>query len=99
VLPEEAYIEFIDISARESFAVASIDKSFRLLKYEWVNNNVIYLEIFSNGRQSQILLTFSIQNKQLETDFFTLDQGYLVDTLNDDPTYVLFAQRDRKQAH
>jgi len=89
-------IEFMDLDEYTVSPVLRLDESIRLLSYTWLNKDTIYFKTGSYSKIVEYILSFkkSDTTKGLfEISYSELNDGYLVDSLDDSPNHVMFARR------
>jgi len=89
----------IDSKTFETYVAASFHKQQKLTNYVWLNDSQIYIQISQNNKRFEYIYDFTFKQTSKENKFNLIKDGYIVNWLPDEPEYVLFTKKNRKNRH
>ncbi len=91
---EDRHLNVVNTSSNELTSILDIGENGTLRRFQWLDNKRVYISLRKRGKITEYIVDISDNEgsiKSTVTDIPT--KGFIVNTLNSAPNYVLYARR------
>ncbi|CAH9053534.1 hypothetical protein PSECIP111854_01189 [Pseudoalteromonas sp. CIP111854] len=93
---KNTYFKIINLETLETFNAKSFQSKTRIKEYSWLNDSKIHFKLYKNSKEVEYILAFTFKDNVKDTRFYTLNNGYMVDSLPTEPNHILYGRRNNQ---